>query len=137
MTRRIGLLALLGLSACATGRPYEEADVGRFRVGVLTRTDAERLLGPPRYLADLGGGRVKVVWNLGQEGQTASASAARMVSLVFGADGRLAQPPVVSSGSSALEPAPGERPLQPVPTKPCEGNADCAGGVCVNGSCRS
>jgi hypothetical protein len=136
MTRRSGLLALVALSACATGRFREDADVSRFRVGVLARADAERMLGPPRYQADLGDGKVRVVWSLGEEGQAAAPGAARLVSLVFDADGRLALPPVVSFLGGMLEPGPGERPLRPVPTKACEGNADCAGGVCLSGTCR-
>ena len=135
--RWLAMAAAIGLAACATDRPSEDVDLARFRVGVLTRGDAERMLGPPRYTADLGEGRVRVVWVVGTEGQTPGSGSAKLVSLVFGPDGRLSESPAVSSQVPSRGPAAGEHTLQPATQKFCERNSDCASGLCLNGTCRN
>jgi len=139
MERCLAILAWVALASCATTRSYDEADVSRFRVGVTTRGDAERVLGPPRYTSDLGDGRFKLVWNVGQEGQASAAASAKLVTLVFAADGRLAQPPVTSFASGPVDRSRDEVRAQPAGRLPraCATNADCTGGgLCLNGVCR-
>jgi hypothetical protein len=130
--------------ACTTVEPrgpaYQQTVEG-FKVGVTTRSDAERLLGLPQYEAKEGD-LVRLAWSTGPQapagsGSPASAAAARLLVLHFGPEGRLARPPTTVFPGSAQTPLdePGMRPAG-APT-PCRSDADCAADeACRQGRCR-
>ncbi len=138
MRSELAATVMAVLSACAVGRPPEQRDVDHFRVGVTTRADAERVLGPPQYLTQEGDGMTGLVWSLGQSGPPTGGAGGKLVSLVFGRDGKLARPPAIAYSGAFPTPEAGAS-LQPA-TKPierCEKSADCPqGGICLAGVCR-
>ncbi len=138
--RAAALAALLALAACAgvDARTPRIREVDQFRVGVTMRSDAERLLGPPQYVAHEGEGRTALYWPSGPSGPQVPASAARQVKLVFDREGRLARPPEIAYPSRMDDPATGGPGLEPAARSPtCTHDADCAaGGICLAGTCR-
>lgn len=105
---------LLGACATTSGEPPRIQGVEDFRVGVTMRADAERLLGPAQYASEEPEGRTALYWATGPSGPGVPGTAAQMVKLVFGRDGRLASPAQTvypgrpgdpSQSGSALSPA--------------------------------